>query len=283
MFDKYETEAKDFYGYTLTAIPQNATGEMTEDVIVVNYIYKLKDATVTINYIDEKGESLEKSIVIEGKVFDKYTSEAKDIYGYELIEIPNNAQGEMTEEPIVVNYIYRLKDTKVIVNYKDTEGKELAESITIDGKVFDKYETEAKDFYGYTLTAIPQNATGKMAEDVIVVDYIFNLKDSQVIVKYVDKAGNSLAESIIINGKVFDKYQTEAKDIDGYTLTAVSENAKGEMTEDTIEVVYTYTEIPVEIIDTGDTNNTIKLAAMGGLLVAFIVIFIFISKKIKKK
>ena len=283
VFDKYETEAKDFYGYTLTAIPQNATGEMTEDVIVVNYIYKLKDATVTINYIDEKGESLEKSIVIEGKVFDKYTSEAKDIYGYELIEIPNNAQGEMTEEPIVVNYIYRLKDTKVIVNYKDTEGKELAESITIDGKVFDKYETEAKDFYGYTLTAIPQNATGKMAEDVIVVDYIFNLKDSQVIVKYVDKAGNSLAESIIINGKVFDKYQTEAKDIDGYTLTAVSENAKGEMTEDTIEVVYTYTEIPVEIIDTGDTNNTIKLAAMGGLLVAFIVIFIFISKKIKKK
>ena len=110
-----------------------------------------------------------------------------------------------------------------------------------------------------------------------------SLKDSQVIVKYVDEAGNSLADSIIINGKVFDKYQTEAKSFYGYELTEVPQNAKGEMTEDTIEVVYTYTEIPVEIIDTGDTNITIKLVAIGGLLVTFIVIFILVSKKIRKK
>ena len=283
VFDKYETEAKSFYGYELIAVPENAKGEMTEGAIVVNYIYRLKDSQVIVNYKDTEGKELAESITLNGKVFDKYETEAKTFYGYELTVVPQNAKGEMTENVIVVDYIYKLKDTKVIVNYKDTEGKELADSITIDGKVFDKYKTEAKTFYGYELTEIPNNAQGEMAEDVITVDYIFNLKDSQVIVKYVDEAGNSLADSIIINGKVFDKYQTEAKSFYGYELTEVPQNAKGEMTEDTIEVVYTYTEIPVEIIDTGDTNITIKLVAIGGLLVTFIVIFILVSKKIRKK
>ena len=283
VFDQYETEAKSFYGYELIAVPENAKGEMTEGAIVVNYIYRLKDSQVIVNYKDTEGKELAESITLNGKVFDKYETEAKTFYGYELTVVPQNAKGEMTENVIVVDYIYKLKDTKVIVNYKDTEGKELADSITIDGKVFDKYKTEAKTFYGYELTEIPNNAQGEMAEDVITVDYIFNLKDSQVIVKYVDEAGNSLADSIIINGKVFDKYQTEAKSFYGYELTEVPQNAKGEMTEDTIEVVYTYTEIPVEIIDTGDTNITIKLVAIGGLLVTFIVIFILVSKKIRKK
>ena len=92
-----------------------------------------------------------------------------------------------------------------------------------------------------------------------------------------------------MDGLIFDSeraFEKELKEVMhsyGYELTEVPQNAKGEMTEDTIEVVYTYTEIPVEIIDTGDTNITIKLVAIGGLLVTFIVIFILVSKKIRKK
>ncbi len=56
---------------------------------------------------------------------------------------------KMTEDVIVVDYIYRLKDTSVVANYKTETGEELAESITVEGKVFDEYTTENKTFYGY--------------------------------------------------------------------------------------------------------------------------------------
>ena len=242
VFDRYTTEPKTFYGYELTATPSNATGEMTEDVIVVTYVYTKKDASVTVNYLNEEGESIAESETITGKVKDPYSTSAKDVYGYELISTPDNSQGEMTEEPITVNYIYRLKDTSVIVNYLDENNEPLSDSITIEGKVFDKYNTEAKTFEGYELVAIPSNANGEMAEEPIIVNYIYRLKDTSVVVRYVDDEGNTLSEEVTITGKVFDEYSTEAKTFYGYELTATPSNATGEMTEDVIVVTYVYTK-----------------------------------------
>ena len=306
VFDNYTTENKTFYGYELIALPNNTTGEMKEDVIVVDYIYRLKGATVTVNYIDTEKNSLAESDTINGKVLDEYTTAAKNIYGYELTVVPDNATGEMTEDEIVVNYIYSLKPASVVVNYKTETGDKLADSITIDGKVFDKYNTEQMEFYGYELIAVPDNAIGEMSEDIITVDYIYKLKDAKVIVKYVDTENKELEKSIIIEGKVFDEYVTEKKDIKDYSFVKATPNIAGTMTEDTIEVIYTYTRtilneikviekekpveqtnkdtlVEIEIVDTGDTNNTAKLAVMGGLLFVFIIIFVLVSKKMKKK
>ena len=240
VFDKYDTEAKEFYGYELTAVPDNASGEMTEEQIVVNYIYKLKDTSVVVNYVDEDNNPLVDSITISGKVFDKYSTEQKEFYGYELTAVPDNASGEMTEEQIVVNYIYKLKDTSVIVNYVDEDNNPLADSITKEGKVFDEYSTEQKKFYGYELTAVPDNASGEMTEEQIVVNYIYKLKDTSVLVNYITEDGTPLTDSITLTGKVFDKYETEEKTFKGYELTAVPENASGEMTEEQIVVNYIY-------------------------------------------
>ncbi len=46
---------------------------------------------------------------------------------------------------ITVDYIYRLKDTSIVANYKTETGEELAESITVEGKVFDEYTTEKQN------------------------------------------------------------------------------------------------------------------------------------------
>ena len=306
VFDNYTTENKTFYGYELTEMPDNANGTMTENTITVIYVYRLKDTSVVVNYKTETGDKLADSITFDGKVFDKYNTEQMEFHGYELIAVPDNATGEMTEDEIVVDYIYSLKPASVIVNYKTETGDKLADSITLDGKVFDKYNTEQMEFYGYELIAVPDNATGEMAEDVITVDYIYRLKDAKVIVKYVDTENKELEKSIIIEGKVFDEYVTEQKDIKDYSFVKATPNIAGTMTEDTIEVIYTYTRtilneikvietekpveqtnkdtpVEIEIVDTGDTNNTVKLAVMSGLLVVFIIIFVLVSKKMKKK
>lgn len=258
VLDKYTTQSKTFYGYDLTAIPDNATGIMTEKPITVEYIYRLKDSSVIVYYLDDEGKELAQSETITGKVFDEYNTQQKDFYGYELTVIPDNAFGSMTVDPITVNYIYRLKDATVTINYLDEEEKALADSEIITGKVFDEYSTQQKDFYGYELTAIPDNATGAMAIDPITVNYVYRLKDATVVVNYLDENGNQLTNSETITGHVFDEYKTTEKDIEGYKLKTVPDNAFGTMSEKTITVTYIYSVLPsAETPNIIDTNNHI--------------------------
>lgn len=62
---------------------------------------------VIANYIDENGNKLAESEIIEGCAYDKYATTAKSISGYELISEPDNAEGIMLSEETVVDYIYK--------------------------------------------------------------------------------------------------------------------------------------------------------------------------------
>ena len=88
---------------------------MNKDEITVIYVYDLKSTSVTINYLDENGKQIADSETINGKVFDEYKTTSKEIEGYTLTIVPNNTKGTMTEEAIVVNYIYSKKITEVKV------------------------------------------------------------------------------------------------------------------------------------------------------------------------
>lgn len=247
VFDQYQTEAKDIYGYELTETPSNRTGTMTEDTITVTYRYELKDSSVITRYIDEDENILADDETLQGKVFDEYTTHPKEIYGYQLIEMPKNSSGRMIETPMIVTYHYRLKDTNVIAKYVDEQGNEIAGNETISGKVFDEYQTEEKDIYGYQLIEIPQNNTGTMTEESITVTYRYQLKDTSVIVKYIDEEGKGLANSETIQGKVFDDYKTQTKEIHGYELTKMPKNNVGTMTEYLTTVTYQYRKLEFNI------------------------------------
>lgn len=278
VFDQYETKEKTFPGYNLISTPINATGTMTEETIIVNYIYTKKEAAVIIHYIDEDGKAIAESEALAGSYKDSYETKAKEIPGYQLTKIPENAKGTMTEDTIIVNYIYRLKDTKVIARYVDEAGKELLSSITIEGKVFAIYETQAQEIYGYLLTKVPENAKGTMKEETIEVNYIYRLKDTSVIVKYVDEAGKELISSDIIKGKVFDTYETQAKEIKGYTLTIMPENASGKMSENVITITYVYAKNNIENPNTAD--KSVFFYAI--ILVFLSMTLLFGYKKFKK-
>ena len=112
-------------------MPKNATGTITEEPITVIYKYKLKDTTVIVNYVDENGDEIAASKVIEGKVFEEYTTEPKTINGYELVETPSNATGFMEEEAITVTYVY--KKTVKTPTYTETI-KEAAKSVIYTGE-----------------------------------------------------------------------------------------------------------------------------------------------------
>ncbi len=257
-FEKYTTYPKTVLGYELIAASDNAEGTREEDVIHVYYTYKLKASTVVVNYVDINGKEIAESETLNGKVFEEYKTEAKQINGYQLTMLPGNANGTFAENQQVVNYVYALKGSGVIANYVDEAGNKLAESVAQYGNVFDEYSTSAKEIKGYELVAVPENAEGELTEELITVNYVYRLKDSKIIVNYVDEDGNEIAESDIVSGKVFDSYSTSAKNIYEYSLISSTNNTSGEMTEEDILVVYTYKKV-LNIDTDGDGKPDINI------------------------
>ncbi|HBI1551068.1 TPA: MucBP domain-containing protein [Enterococcus faecalis] len=67
---------------------------------------------VTVNYVDTAGKEISDSIILEGKVGDKYKSEQKTIKGYTFVEVEGNATGEFTDKEQTVTYIYSKETTE---------------------------------------------------------------------------------------------------------------------------------------------------------------------------
>lgn len=280
--DDYSTKPKDIEDYVLIQTPNNANGTITNSAVTVDYIYKLQDTNVIVNYIDTNGAKLAESINIEGKINDTYTTESKEFYGYKLTKMPSNTSGIMANDVITVNYVYTLKDTSVTVNYIDENGNPLTNSETISGKVFDKYKTENKSFYGYELIAVPDNASGEMTVEPTEVNYIYRIKCAKVEIYYVDTEENSIANIDTLTGNVFEKYFTKPKEIHGYSLLNEPDNANGEFQEETIKVVYIYSkeDLAEKSPKTGSEYNDFYIILA---LSAFSITISFIFYRIRNK
>ena len=207
--DPYETHEENIPEYDLVKekYPENATGKMTIEPTRVTYYY-IKKTEVNVKYVDkETGEEIDEPTNIPGHEGDDYTTEPKDVPGYDLVEEPENKDGTMTANPTEVIYYYK-RPAKVIVNYYDIDTKEkLADEIEITGHQNDDYTTEQKDIKYYEIAKIPENKEGKMivtvtkdengkdiVENTTYVNYyyrklIFNLRVDKTIA------------SVIVNGQ----------------------------------------------------------------------------------
>ena len=283
--DHYNIPSREFEGYDLVTedkdgnsrLPENAEGEMTEDLIEVKYYY-IKKASVIVKYLEEDdtpdddtdNKVLAKEEIIEGHENDSYETEAKDIKDYNLVGTPENAKGIMTitqnsdgtyNTQITVIYYYKEKAGGVIENHIDiTTNKKLATE-EHSGSIGDEYDIPSRQFTGYDLVVqdkegnnrLPENAKGTMTEEEIVVDYYY-IKQAKVKVEYIDKHTGEKLDEEEINGHIGDEYNTEEKEFDGYDLVEKPSNSTGEMTEEEIVVKYYYerkAEVEVKYLEKG--------------------------------
>ncbi len=250
--DPYETHEKEFPIYDLVEekYPENSKGTMTRDVIEVKYYY-IKRASVRVEYIDKvNNEKLTEDVIIKGHENDEYKTEEKEFEGYDLVEIPENATGEMKitvnedgtyETEIVVTYYYKYISAGVIEKHIDEITGEVLAEEEYKGYEGDKYKTEEKEFTGYDLVEekYPENSEGTMTREVIEVDYYY-IKKANVRVEYIDKlTGEKLTEDVIISGHENDEYKTEQKEFEGYDFIEVVGNTEGVMNPDE-EIIITY-------------------------------------------
>jgi len=120
--ENYSTAAVTIPGYTLTATPDNATGQYGDTAIEVTYVYAQNDGgtqvkppvvtppatqtTVTVHHQTATGQTVAADQVYAGQPGMAYTTQAAQLAGYILLTTPANAHGTFGETNITVTYIY---------------------------------------------------------------------------------------------------------------------------------------------------------------------------------
>lgn len=161
------------FQFTSSELMSNYSGETMSDI----YVWKpnLPGGRIIVYYEDIDGIALSEVVIINaGQIGMPYTTNAKDIPGYSLLKVPENASGVFTAEEQEVRYIYERTDAApVTVKHKDSEGNQLADPVILSGKVGLPYASAAKEIPGWYVAETPVNASGIFTEDPQEVVYIY--------------------------------------------------------------------------------------------------------------
>ncbi|MBV7389133.1 MucBP domain-containing protein [Enterococcus alishanensis] len=166
--------------------------------------------------------------------------------GLEVGKAINIVKGNQTLYAI---YQEKAADVKVRYIEIDSAGNEVKEldQITLTGFVGDSFEAEVKMFENYGLVNVKDGAgnpltsmSGTFTDQAQTIIFEYKPDVSTVVVSHQDEAGNPLADTKILTGKINSAYTTSAETISGYSLVATPTNANGNYAEDITYVKYIY-------------------------------------------
>jgi hypothetical protein len=241
----YEDKLKEGYIFIeVKGTPLTIVANEKKNVIKVYYATK---TTAKVQYINKTTGEIIEERKEDGYVGKEFVTEAKDFKNYILVEEPEEKTVPMEKEEIVLKYYYIQVSSGVIEKHIDIDTNEILDNAKHEGNVGDEYKTEPKEFNHYELVQekLPENAEGKMTQEVITVNYYYKKKEPHVItVKYVDKETNEeIEEEVIIRGYEDEEYKTEKKEIEGYEFVEVDGETEGKITENK-EIIYYYQKLP---------------------------------------
>lgn len=212
----------------LTLVPSDKwqTRALTSNIVIWD------KSNVTVKYVDELGNELADSDIINNWVDENYTTSPKTISDYGVYTIPENASGKVESTDTEVVYVYKKISPGVDVKYIDEDtGKEIEPTIHIDGFENDDYTTESKKIDGYELKSIPENSSGKMTLEKIEVVYLYSSVKGKITIIKVDKNDNTK----LLSGAIFklEKLDSEGNiDVTFNPIEKITDkNGKIEFTE----------------------------------------------------
>jgi len=275
-------------GKVYELIPQSTKGDETGKVKAgetteVTYVYKEITGNVVVHYVDTEGNTLAEDTkdVENGSLSDKYdTTDNKPaklekdgtVYYLTAKELKDGSKpenGAVVEGTTEITYVYE-KAGNVLVHYVDEAGNTLqADAVdTKDGKPGAAYNTTDNDMKPTRITTpegkvyelVPASTKGNEngsveAGKTTEVTYVYKEVKGNVVVHYVDEAGNTIAEDVkdTTDGSVSSAYDTSdnkpatitTKDGKLYVLvpTSTKGDENGKVTEGTTEVTYVYKEV----------------------------------------
>lgn len=161
-------------------------GKYSADVKYVNLYCEKYDgaySSVTFQFLDAANEGvLADSIVMsnrEGQQYTTYSIPSIDGYNLDMDNLPENGCGEFGAENINVVYKYnRITDDKkdecrVNSIYMATDGT-ILDKVSVTGEENKEFDSQEKDFSGYSLAQSPYNARGTFVKGEINILYIYS-------------------------------------------------------------------------------------------------------------
>ena len=266
-----------------TSTKGEESGKVTEGTTEVTYVYKEVTGDVVVHYVDTEGNVIaeDKEDTKGASLNAKYDTTdnkpatiEKDGVKYYLTEkaVKDDSKpetGDVVEGKTEVTYVYE-KAGQVVVHYVDEAGNTIQTDAvdTKDGKPGVAYNTTDNDMKPTRITTaegrvyelVPASTKGNEngsveAGKTTEVTYVYKEVKGNVVVHYVDEAGNTIAEDVkdTTDGSVSSAYDTTdnkpatitTKDGKLYVLvpTSTKGDENGKVTEGTTEVTYVYKEV----------------------------------------
>ncbi len=154
-------------------------------------------ATKTITWLEEADINTYKDGVYKVKFKKEIEVTFKNLDNTQ-VKMVNKVDGQITTDINKSEEKHDEHDTeidikgKVITKYLDTDGNEIADTITTEGKVGNDYTTSKKEIKGYVFVKNEgESTTGKYIEGELVVKYIYYKQSGETTETKVTKTGTS--------------------------------------------------------------------------------------------
>ena len=261
------------YDYTIKDTQGVTSGTVTGGKKYnVTYVYSssgIRSGYVTVNYVDENGESIKDTVSKKYREGDSYSVPFTSIQGYQLDtdKYPANTTGTFNGTNTTVNFVYKALDsTSSVVHYYNsnnwsnvrcyayTDGGEEpngkwnnATVMTSEGNGWLKCTIPASSSYVMFHTDSQQepgaNETGYLVSGEAWVQNKKLSFSSKVITSHIDAAtGEKIADDeILIQSKVSSDDTYKTSPLSGRTDVIAPVNASGNLSSGIINVVYLYT------------------------------------------
>lgn len=189
--------------------------------------YAAKEVKLTVNYIDERTNQPIKDYPSEqrnGLAGTAYSVEAAMIDGYTLTQLPDNANGVYTNEPIVVNLVYTPNPSKIVIHRNDETLQPIGQTETIDGYFGQPYEIPTNNVPGYTFEHASADVKGVFPTSRLDIYLYFTSEEVTFYLVPVDQFGEEIDSqfNIEITGRVGQNFSHVMQSIPGY-VASVSE------------------------------------------------------------
>ena len=251
--DSYTSSQLTFTNYNFVERTGDAaSGTISKDSYEIIYHYTLKDATLTIKYVDQDGNDIDanQNIINAPKHWgDTYTSSQLTFTNYDFVERTGEpASGTIAKDHVEVIYHYELKDATLTIKYVDQDGNDIdptKNTINAPKHWGDAYASTQLIFVNYNFVEqTGDDPSGIIAKDHVEVIYHYQIKDATLTIKYVDENGNSIdptKDTINASKHWGDIYNSSQLTFANYIFVRVTGDApNGTISKDHVEVIYHY-------------------------------------------
>ena len=277
----YTTEQKVFTNYNFVEQTGDSTsGTIAKDHVEVIYHYQIKNATLTIKYVDQDGNDIDstKNTINAPKHWgDEYSSSELEFTNYNFVEQTGDSpNGVIAKDHVEVIYVYTLKTSTVIVHHyiNGTTNKLVADQI-INKKYTQLYSTSPLDTTSLDYELVNQTGdepNGIITKDSYEIIYNYKLKIGTVVTHHYLYNGEettiSLAPDVSNTYNYTENYETEISSEvpNNYELYKKSTNFTGIVRSSKIEVYYYYQLKDSQLSTTIEKTGTDKIIAKDEVL-----------------